>query len=105
MRRSADLRSSIEVSSWQVLQDWHGNSIATGSLVFFHLTSSHDEIHDCPTELIWKRELRVFGNQWQLTMAAHTHTHKKKSEKYKKSYPTLNYKSSKGSPDKYSELS
>jgi len=53
-------------------------SIATGSLVFFHLTSSHDEIHDCPMELIWKRELRVFGNQWQITMANYGSTKKKK---------------------------
>ena len=55
-------------------------SIATGSLVFFHLTSSHEEIHDCPMELDWKRELRVFGNQQQISMAAqkqkHTQTHK-----------------------------
>lgn len=77
-------------------------SIATGSLVFFHLTSSHEEIHDFPMELGWKRELRVFGNQQQITMAAQkqTHTH----ESITKSHPMLNHKSSKCLPDKYSEV-
>lgn len=36
--------------------------IATGSLVFFHLTSSHEEIHDCPMELLWKEGTKRF---WQ----------------------------------------
>lgn len=76
MRRSTDVRNSVDAGLWRVLQDWHGNQIATGSLVFFHLSSSHEEIHDRPMELLWKRKLRGFGNRWQRSMAAQKQTHR-----------------------------
>lgn len=91
-RRSTDLRNSIDASSWWVLKTGMDISITTGSLVFFHLIPQ--EIHDCPMELAQKRVLSVFGNQWQISMAAHT-------EKYRKIHPTLNRKSSKCLPNKY----
>lgn len=59
-------------------------------------------------ELVWKRELRVFGNWWQIPMAAQKtdkQTNKKTHKSVTKLYPTLNHKSSKCFSNKYSEFS
>lgn len=48
-------------------------------------------------ELVWRKELRVFGNQQQISMAAQQN--KTKTQKsIRKLYPTLNHKSSKCLP-------
>lgn len=79
-------------------------SASRQALIFFHLTSSHKEIHNCPMELVWRKELRVFGNQQQIPMAAQQNK-TRTQESIRKLYPTLNHKSSKCLPDKHSEIS
>lgn len=62
LRRSTDLRHSINAGSLWVLPDWDGNQHHNRLSWILSPHLIRKEIHYCPMELVWKRELRVFGN-------------------------------------------
>lgn len=76
MRRSTDVRNSISAGLWRVLQDWHGNQHRDRLSCIFSPHVIPRRNSRLPNELLWKRELRGFGNHWQRSMAAQKQTHR-----------------------------
>lgn len=107
LRRSTDLRHSINAGSLWVLPDWDGNPHHNrlSWILSPHLIPQRNSLSPNGTRLeegtksFWQLMADTYGS------TKNRQTNKKNHKSVTKLYPTLNHKSSKCFSNKYSELS
>lgn len=101
MHRSTSLRNSINAGLWRALQDWHGNQHRDrlSCILSPHLIPRRNSRLPNGTRL--EEGTKSFGQP----LADIYGSTKTNTQKHKKSYPTLNHKSSECLLDRESKLS